>query len=74
MLTQLVASQSSRPGPTSSNSHNSSNISRIQAFFKMNPPMFTGSKVDEDPQNFIDEVEKILRVMHERELSLYPTS
>ncbi|XP_070007597.1 uncharacterized protein [Nicotiana sylvestris] len=30
----------------------------------MKPPVFTGSKKDEDPQNFIDEVKKIFRVMH----------
>ncbi|XP_075080148.1 uncharacterized protein LOC142165509 [Nicotiana tabacum] len=30
----------------------------------MKPPVFTGSKEDEDPQNFIDEVQKIFRVMH----------
>ncbi|XP_070023297.1 uncharacterized protein [Nicotiana sylvestris] len=30
----------------------------------MKPPVFTGSKKDEDPQNFIDEVQKIFRVMH----------
>ena len=34
----------------------------------MNPPVFTGSKVDEDPQNFIDEVWKILKAMHATEL------
>ena len=29
----------------------------------MNPPTFFGSKVDEDPQGFIDEVFKVLDVM-----------
>ena len=29
----------------------------------MNPPTFYGSKVDEDPQEFIDEVYKILYAM-----------
>ena len=28
--------------------------SRIQDFMKMNPPSFDGTKVDEDPQGFID--------------------
>ncbi|XP_070025080.1 uncharacterized protein [Nicotiana sylvestris] len=30
----------------------------------MKPPVFTRSKKDEDPQNFIDEVQKIFQVMH----------
>lgn len=30
----------------------------------MNPSIFIGSKVEEDPQNFIDEVWKALKVMH----------
>ncbi|XP_055822095.1 uncharacterized protein LOC129890597 [Solanum dulcamara] len=29
----------------------------------MNPPKFYGSKVDEDPQDFIDEVHKIVAIM-----------
>ncbi|KAG5614811.1 hypothetical protein H5410_014635 [Solanum commersonii] len=33
----------------------------------MSPPIFTGSKVEEDPQNFIDEIWKILKVMHATE-------
>ena len=30
----------------------------------MNPPVFTGSSVTEDPQQFIDEINRIFRVMH----------
>ena len=37
---------------------------RIRDFLRINPPVFTGSKNDEDPQNFIDEVWKILKAMH----------
>ena len=29
----------------------------------MNPPTFYGSKVEEDPQEFIDEIDKILYAM-----------
>ncbi|WMV33074.1 hypothetical protein MTR67_026459 [Solanum verrucosum] len=29
----------------------------------MNPSEFLGSKIDEDPQNFIDEIKKIFRVV-----------
>ena len=37
--------------------------SRQRDFTWMNPPTFYGSKVDEDPQEFIDEVSKILLAM-----------
>ena len=30
----------------------------------MNPPKFTGTKVEKDPQEFVDEMEKIFKVMH----------
>ena len=30
---------------------------------RMNPPIFHGTKVDEDPQGFIDEVLKVVDVM-----------
>ena len=36
---------------------------RIRDFTRMNPPTFFGSKVEEDPQGFIDEVFKILDAM-----------
>ena len=39
------------------------NVSRLRAFTRMNHPAFYGSKVDEDPQEFIDEVSKILMSM-----------
>ena len=34
--------------------------SRLRDFIRMNPPTFYGSKVKEDPQEFIDEVYKII--------------
>ena len=37
--------------------------SRVRDFVRMNPPEFYGSKLDEDPQEFIDEVHKILAIM-----------
>ncbi|XP_047264093.1 uncharacterized protein LOC124896567 [Capsicum annuum] len=30
----------------------------------MNPPKFIGTKVEEDPQEFVDEMDKIFKVMH----------
>ncbi|XP_069148088.1 uncharacterized protein [Solanum lycopersicum] len=35
----------------------------LRDFSRMNPPTFYGSKVDEEPQEFIDEVYKILHAM-----------
>ena len=37
--------------------------SRLRDFARMNHPTFYGSKVEEDPQEFIDEVYKILLAM-----------
>ena len=33
---------------------------RLRDFTWMNPPTFYGSKVDEDPQEFLDDVYKVL--------------
>ena len=33
---------------------------RLRDFTRLNPPKFTGSKTSEDPQEFVDEVCKIL--------------
>ncbi|WMV24599.1 hypothetical protein MTR67_017984 [Solanum verrucosum] len=39
---------------------------RVRDFTRMNPPKFYGSNVEEDPQEFIDEVYKILDIMDAR--------
>ena len=36
---------------------------RVRDITRMNPPIFTGSKTSEDPQDFLDEVHKILVAM-----------
>ncbi|WMV13937.1 hypothetical protein MTR67_007322 [Solanum verrucosum] len=36
--------------------------SRVRDFTRINPPKFHGSKVQEDPQEFIDEVYKVLLI------------
>uniref|UniRef100_M1DVM7 Gag-pol polyprotein n=1 Tax=Solanum tuberosum TaxID=4113 RepID=M1DVM7_SOLTU len=36
---------------------------RVRDFTRMNPPKFHGSKVEEYPQEFIDEVYKMLMIM-----------
>ena len=35
----------------------------LRDFMRMNPSIFTGSKTSKDPQNFMDEVHKILVAM-----------
>lgn len=35
---------------------------------KLNPTTFTGLKVEEDPQGFLDEIEKIYRVMQAKNM------
>ena len=37
--------------------------SRLRYFMRMNPPIFLGSKVGEDPQEFLDGVYKVLSAM-----------
>ncbi|WMV18528.1 hypothetical protein MTR67_011913 [Solanum verrucosum] len=37
--------------------------SRVTNFTRMNPPKFHGFEVEEDPQEFIDEVDKELAIM-----------
>ncbi|MCE0482016.1 hypothetical protein HAX54_040317, partial [Datura stramonium] len=51
MLTQLVAAQSGHQNsaPASFSSHDSG-ASRIRVFLRMNPPIFTGSRVMRTPK------------------------
>ncbi|PHT90654.1 hypothetical protein T459_05767 [Capsicum annuum] len=41
-----------------------SKATRVGQFMRMNPPKFTGIKVEENPQEFINKMENIFRVMH----------
>ncbi|XP_070004402.1 uncharacterized protein LOC142163410 [Nicotiana tabacum] len=61
LLTQIVATQAQRQGTSDVHETGSS---RSREFLNMKPLVFIGSKKDENPQNFIDEVQKIFRVMH----------
>ncbi|WMV51157.1 hypothetical protein MTR67_044542 [Solanum verrucosum] len=49
---------------TNSSSQELSTVTRIRDFLRMNPLVFMGSKVEGDPHNFIDNMWKILKVMH----------
>ncbi len=37
---------------------------RTQDFLKMDPPTFTGSDLNEDPQDFIDQIQRALDIIH----------
>ena len=37
--------------------------SRLRDFVKMNPPIFLGSKVVEDPHKYLDKIYKVLSAM-----------
>ena len=38
-------------------------VYRLREFMRMKPPIFTGSKTSENPQDFLDEVPKIFVAM-----------
>ena len=37
---------------------------RVHEFLRMNPPSFTRSSTNEDPKNFVEELNKVCNVMH----------
>ncbi|XP_059285670.1 uncharacterized protein LOC132039145 [Lycium ferocissimum] len=66
--TEIIANQAQRKETASSVSvSGGSTSSRTQEFTQMKPPVFTGTKAKEDPQNFIDGLQKVFRIMHSTE-------
>nr|XP_009762248.1 PREDICTED: uncharacterized protein LOC104214296 [Nicotiana sylvestris] len=70
MLTKLVASQAQRSNvaPTSSSQQWDSTCSMVNRFLQLDSPMFTSTDLKADPQDFIDEMHKTLRVMRTTEM------
>ena len=66
LLTRIVAGQAQGQAiPTAGPSGIDRAASlRTQDFLKMDPPTFTGSDLNEDPQDFIDQIQRALDVMH----------
>ncbi|XP_060172507.1 uncharacterized protein LOC132603455 [Lycium barbarum] len=64
LLTQLVAVQPQRQNVSSSDQAAST---KARDFMSLNPPKFFGSKPDEDPQGFIDEILRTLKIVHASE-------
>ena len=54
-MANAIATQASRNAPTPA--------SRIRDFNRMNLPRYYGSKANEDPQEFIEEIFKIIDIM-----------
>ncbi|WMV40993.1 hypothetical protein MTR67_034378 [Solanum verrucosum] len=56
MLTQVVTTQVGHQGAE----HQEQNdASRVREFLRISHPEFTGSKLNEDPKNFVDELQKV---------------
>jgi len=54
VLAEIMTSQPNRESKALVNPNVGMVGVRIRDFTRMNPPQFIGSKVDEDPQDFID--------------------
>ncbi|PHT26700.1 Phytochrome B [Capsicum baccatum] len=66
LLTRIVAGQvqgQAIPTTGSSGMDRAASL-RTQDFLKLDPPTFTGSDINEDPQVFVDQTQRALDVMH----------
>ncbi|XP_069144095.1 uncharacterized protein [Solanum lycopersicum] len=68
MQAQAMTAQVNRQDVKRENPLVRSMADKLQDFSRMNPPIFTRDKTLEDPQNFIDEVHKILVAMGDTDI------
>ncbi|WMV32789.1 hypothetical protein MTR67_026174 [Solanum verrucosum] len=61
MLNQAVTNQ---VGQQRGARQEEADILSSREFLRMNPPSFTGSSTTEDPENFIEELQKVFDFMH----------
>lgn len=59
MLSQFVTDHGQRE-----NQQEVIDTSRIREFMTMNPPTFTSSSVTDNLENMVDELQKVLEIMH----------
>ena len=64
---QSITAQATREGAARKNPHVCTMANMLRDFTRMNPPVYCGSKTKEDPQDFVDEVHKILCAMGDGE-------
>ncbi|XP_070056432.1 uncharacterized protein [Nicotiana tomentosiformis] len=64
LLTQLVATQQQARALANVGSSEGFGSSRVQEFIALSPPEFKGTDQREDPQDFIDQLHRIFRVVH----------
>uniref|UniRef100_M1E1D2 Gag-pol protein n=1 Tax=Solanum tuberosum TaxID=4113 RepID=M1E1D2_SOLTU len=61
ILSQVVTNQA---GQLRGARQEEADTSRIHEFLRINPPSFTGSSPTVDPENFIEELNKVFDAMH----------
>nr|XP_009771477.1 PREDICTED: uncharacterized protein LOC104222000 [Nicotiana sylvestris] len=70
----LVATQQQARASASAGPSEGSGSSRVQEFIALNPPEFTRPDQREDPQDFINQLHRIFRIMHATEKEGYAPS